>query len=111
MFLTASLESQFWNLKGIIKKTHNACVELFFLNDKIYFFWTNISYQLSEDSFHFFDMMKNVSSYILIGHCFITPLKNPALRDGFLRGVWKEIAKKVHNGSENSENKKKYGVV
>ena len=60
---------------------------------------------------------------------FITPLKNPArragnrkpealvalvppaLRDGFLRGVWKEIAKKVHNGSENSENKKKYGVA
>ena len=33
------------------------------------------------------------------------------LFDGFLRGVWKEIAKKVHNGSENSENKKKYGVA
>ena len=31
---------------------------------------------------------------------------------GFLRGVWKEIAKKkVHNGRENSENKKKYGVA
>ena len=53
MFLTASLESQFWNLKGIIKKTHNACAELFFLKYEISFFWTNISYQLSEDSFHF----------------------------------------------------------
>ena len=32
-------------------------------------------------------------------------------REAQASGVWKEIAKKVHNGSENSENKKKYRVV
>ena len=33
----------------------------------------------------------------------ITPLKNP--------GFERKLQKKVHNGSENSENKKKYGVA
>ena len=54
-------------------------------------------------------------------HCFITPLKNPARRAGgrkpeafgtdFWGGFERKLQKKVHNGSENSENKKKYGVV
>ena len=51
---------------------------------------------------------------------FITPLKNPARRAGgtkpglIFEGGLKENCKKkfiIHNGSENSENKKKYGVA
>ena len=48
---------------------------------------------------------------VMVTGTILTPLKNPAFRDRFLRGVRKEIAKKVHNGSENSENKKKYRVA
>ena len=52
---------------------------------------------------------------------FITPPKSPARRAGgtkleasgqiFEGGLKGNCKKKVHNGSENSENKKKYGVA
>ena len=50
---------------------------------------------------------------------FITPLKNHKAQrhkaggfgTDFLGGFERKKQKKVHNGSENSENKKKYGVV
>jgi len=64
----------------------------------------------------------NCIATLAIGVLIITPLKNPARRAGgrkpealvssdFWGGFERKLQKKVHNGSENSENKKKYGVA